>query len=67
MLPKHRTPNSRPAVPLAAMPFEAMRVATAAWLVSGAPFFWAPPLWILALMAPHRPKGGSGGSTASPP
>lgn len=67
MPPKHRTPNSTPAVPLAAMPFEAMRMATAAWLVSGSPFFWAPPLWIFALMAPHRPKDGSGGSAAPPP
>lgn len=67
MPPKHPTPNSRPAPPLATMPFDAMRMATAAWLVSGAPFFWAPPLWILALMAPHRPRGGSGGSATPSP
>ncbi|WP_448205265.1 hypothetical protein [Azospirillum sp. sgz302134] len=36
----------------------------AAYLVSGSPFFWAPPLWILAMMAPADAKGGVAGSMA---
>jgi hypothetical protein len=29
---------------------------TVAGLIGPAPFFWAPPLWILTLMAPRVPR-----------
>lgn len=35
----------------------------AACLVAASPFFWAPPLWILALMA--APAAGAGNGTGS--
>lgn len=80
--PSPTAPNSPPTFPasplaapvvssmtasMAAVPFETLRAATVAWLVAGSPFFWAPPLWILALMAPHRPRGGAEGSAVPPP
>lgn len=39
----------------------------AAWLVASSPFFWAPPLWVLAMMASSStdPHGGVAGSTAT--
>lgn len=35
-------------------------VAYAVPLIALAPFFWAPPLWILALIAPVRGTRGTG-------
>ena len=37
----------------------------AACLVAASPFFWAPPLWVLALMA--APSSGNGSGPAKPP
>jgi len=36
----------------------------AAWLVASSPFFWAPPLWVLAMMTASTadPHGGVAGS-----
>lgn len=66
MPPKHNAPRPRQAAPAplpatlpATLPFDVLRAATTAWLVSGAPFFWAPPLWVLALMTPRRSKDAS--------
>lgn len=38
-----------------------------AWLAASSPFFWAPPLWVLAMMAGSTtdPHGGVAGSTAT--
>jgi len=40
----------------------------AALLIATSPFFWAPPLWVGALMAAQasQPSGGPHGSTATP-
>ncbi len=55
----------RPAGPrtAAADPLRAAGLWPALWLAAGSPFFWAPPLWILALMSPrpHRRDGGGAG------
>lgn len=53
---------------------EASRAAAAywpaSWLVAASPFYWAPPLWVLALMSASTadPHGGIAGSvlTESP-
>ena len=37
----------------------------AACLVAASPFFWAPPLWILALMAAPSPGAGAGPANPS--
>ena len=42
-------------------------VMPASLLIAASPFFWAPPLWVGALMAGQAatPHGGTGGSTAT--
>ena len=39
----------------------------ASLLIASSPFFWAPPLWVGALMAAHsaHPHGGAEGSAAT--
>jgi hypothetical protein len=40
---------------------------TVALLIAPAPFFWAPPLWVLALMTPvRRPVYRVGVAAAAP-
>ncbi len=71
-MPTRRNP-AVPPLPAPAALFEAGRTMAGLWpavcLAAASPFFWAPPLWVLALMAPagRTPEAAKGCDMARHP